>query len=111
VNDRDHSPRYPAYTGHPSYPTATARPIGRGVLIARLKAAEARGADKDTTISEQRAALDDLRHRLNRSEDERARAQAQLTALLANQRAAYRGAWWRWRRWLPELLAEDRGRR
>ena len=77
------------------------------MLIALLKA---RIADKDTTISEQRVALDDLRHRLNRSEDERARAQAQLTALLTNQ-SAYRGAWWRWRRWLPELLAEDRGRR
>jgi len=65
------------------------------VLIALLKA---RIADKDTTISEQRVALDDLRHRLNRSEDERARAQAQLTALLANQRSTYRWAWWRWRR-------------
>ena len=70
------------------------------MLIARLKTAEARVADKDKTISEQRAALDDLRHRLNRSEDERARAQAQLTALLTNQ-SAYRGAWWRW----PKLLA------
>src|SRR4051812_15318986 len=94
----------------PSYALATGR--GRGVLIARLKAAEARTADKDTTISEQRVALDDLRHRLNRSEDERARAQAQLTALLANQLSAYRRAAWRWRRWLPELLARrDRGRR
>ena len=57
-----------------------------GVLIARLEAAEARIADKDTTISEQRVALDDLRQRLNRAEEERAKAQAQLAAVLTDQR-------------------------
>src|SRR4051794_26686424 len=43
------------------------------MLTARLKAAEERIADKNVTISEQRVTLDDLRHRLNRARDERAR--------------------------------------
>src|SRR3954464_11713860 len=48
--------------------------------LARLDAAEARIADKDTTI-------DDLRRRLDASEAERRAAQAQVTALLTDQRS------------------------
>ena len=42
--------------------------------------------------------LDDLRHRLNQSEEERRRTQAQLTALLTDQRAVTgrRKWWWLW---------------
>jgi FtsZ-binding cell division protein ZapB len=41
--------------------------------------------------------VDDLRQRLNQSEEERRRAQAQLTALLTDQRSvAKRRKWWPW---------------
>ena len=53
-------------------------------------------ADKDTVIN-------DLRQRLDREGEERRQAQAQLTALLTDQREqtrpapAPRRSWWRWR--------------
>lgn len=58
-------------------------------LQARLEAAEQRIADKDKVI-------DDLRRRLDQSEDERRRKDHQLTALLTDQREKKKGAFWRW---------------
>jgi hypothetical protein len=40
--------------------------------------------------------LDDLRHRLDQSEEERRKTQAQLTALLTDQRPDRRRKWWPW---------------
>jgi hypothetical protein len=77
------------------------------VLMARLEAAEARIADKDSTIAEQRAALDDLRRRLDSADEERRR----LTMVLADLRTKSEivadspsspttpvRRWWQWRR-------------
>jgi hypothetical protein len=42
-------------------------------------------------------AVDDLRHRLDQSEEERRKTQAQLTALLTDQRSVTRRRkWWPW---------------
>src|SRR3954454_16760296 len=51
------------------------------VLIARLEAAEARIADKDATIAEQRPALDYLRRRLDSTDEERRRLRMVLADL------------------------------
>ena len=40
--------------------------------------------------------VDDLRHRLDQSEEERRKTQAQLTALLTDQRPDRRRRWWPW---------------
>jgi len=67
-----------------------------------------RPVDKDTTIAEQRAALDDLRRRLDQADvdhrqalDLLAAAQERIAALLTDQRAApplpARRLWWPWR--------------
>jgi hypothetical protein len=48
-------------------------------MKAKLEAAEQRVRDNETVI-------DDLRHRLDRESEERRQAQAQLTALLTDQR-------------------------
>ena len=40
--------------------------------------------------------VDDLRHRLDQSEEERRKTQAQLTALLTDQRPDKRRKWWTW---------------
>src|SRR5512132_3191354 len=40
--------------------------------------------------------VDDLRHRLDQSEEERRTTQAQLTALLTDQRSDRRRRWWPW---------------
>ena len=66
------------------------------VLAARLDAAEARIADRDELISEQRSMIDDMRRRLDAEAEERRR----LTAILADQRAAPAPSrrWWPWRR-------------
>lgn len=64
-------------------------------LQAKLDAATSRLADKDEVI-------DDLRRRLDASDEERRKTQAQLTSLLTDQRAAVqsepmpRRSWWRW---------------
>ena len=64
--------------------TATIREIQ-----AKLDAATERLADKD-------AVIDDLRQRLDREGEERRQAQAQLTALLTDQRETPpRRSWWR----------------
>jgi hypothetical protein len=60
-------------------------------LQAKLNAAIERLADKD-------AVIDDLRQRLDREGEERRQAQAQLTALLTDQRQQPRWSWWRWRK-------------
>jgi uncharacterized coiled-coil protein SlyX len=69
--------------------------------MARLEAAEVRIADKDVLIAEQRAALDYLQLRLTRADEERAKTQVQLAALLSDQRAttppSARRTWWPWR--------------
>ena len=65
--------------------------LGAQLESERTKTAglEARLADKD-------AVIDDLRHRLDREGEERRQAQAQLTALLTDQReASVRRSWWR----------------
>ena len=53
-------------------------------------------------LDDREAAIRDLRARLDASEQERRASQAQLTALLTDQRAAppapTRHSWWRWRR-------------
>src|SRR3954452_18225618 len=72
---------------------------------AEIQELRARLADKDTTITEQRAALDDLRRRLDQREadhrqalDRLAAAQERITALLTDQRTtAPTRRWWRWR--------------
>lgn len=61
-------------------------------LRAKLEAADQRLIDKD-------AVIDDLRERLDREGEERRQAQAQLTALLSDQRSPEpqpRRSWWRW---------------
>lgn len=58
-------------------------------LQARLEAAEQRIADKEEVI-------DDLRCRLDQSEDKRRRKDQQLTALLTDQREKPKRAFWRW---------------
>jgi excisionase family DNA binding protein len=64
-------------------------------LQAKLDAATSRLADKDEVI-------DDLRRRLDASDEERRKTQAQLTSLLTDQRVAAqlepmpRRSWWRW---------------
>lgn len=57
-------------------------------LLLRLETAETRIADKD-------AAIDDLRRRLDQSEEERRQAQAQVAALLTDRREPQsRRRWW-----------------
>lgn len=57
-------------------------------LLLRLETAEVRIADKD-------AAIDDLRRRLDQSEEERRQAQAQVAALLTDRREPQsRRRWW-----------------
>ena len=47
-------------------------------------------------LSDKDAVIDDLRQRLDREGEERRQAQAQLTALLADQRSPARRSWWPW---------------
>ena len=53
-------------------------------------------------LAEKDATIDDLRRRLDRSEEERRQAQERVTALLTDQRPAVqppaRRGWWPWRR-------------
>jgi molecular chaperone GrpE (heat shock protein) len=58
-------------------------------LEAKLAAATERLTDKDATIA-------DLRQRLDREGEERRQAQAQLTALLTDQRGSSHRSWWPW---------------
>lgn len=58
-------------------------------VVAKLEAAEQRVADKD-------AVIDDLRRRLDQSEEERRQVQARLTAVLTDQRPARQRKWWPW---------------
>lgn len=60
-------------------------------LLLRLETAEARIADKD-------AAIDDLRRRLDQSEEDRRQAQAQVAALLTDRREPLRRRWWHFSR-------------
>ncbi len=61
-------------------------------------------------LDDREAAIRDLRARLDASEQERRASQAQLTALLTDQRAVppapTRHSWWRWRR--RETAVEER---
>lgn len=60
-----------------------------GELRVQLEAARQRIADKDK-------AIDDLRRRLDLSEEERRRKDHQLTALLTDQREKSKNPFWRW---------------
>ena len=66
------------------------------VIRAKLEAAAERIADKDGVI-------DDLRQRLDTEGEERRKVQAQLTALLTDQRPKLeeptRRSWWRFGKW------------
>lgn len=91
---------------HRVYPPVTDEPVRNGQMTryvtpdetasirelqAKLDATTARVADKD-------AVIDDLRHRLDASEEERRKVQMQLTALLTDQseqEAPKRRSWWR----------------
>jgi hypothetical protein len=64
-------------------------PSDTGGLRVEVEMLRERLAEKDATI-------DDLRQRLDRSEDERRQAQERVTALLTDQRPpAERRGWWR----------------
>ena len=67
--------------------------LGAQLESERAKTAmlQERLADKDTVI-------DDLRQRLDREGEERRQAQAQLTALLTDQREPVRRRWWQRRK-------------
>ena len=75
---------------------------GHGAVQERLVAAEARIAEMVEAQRLRDAVIDDLRTRLDAADAERRQAQAQLTALLADQRAAppalARRSWLPWRR-------------
>lgn len=88
---------------HRVYPPITDKPVRNGQMThdvirhetasirelqAKLDAATERLVDKDVVI-------DDLRQRLDREGEERRQAQAQLTALLSDQREPARRSWWR----------------
>jgi hypothetical protein len=97
---------------HRLYPVADASGAAPGRnngAPAEIQELRARLADKDTTITEQRTALDDLRRRLDQADTDRrqaldrlAAAQERITALLTDQRATppaglpARRSWWRW---------------
>jgi hypothetical protein len=90
---------YPPVAAEPTTQPSTAEPGATGEvreLRARLAAAAERLADKD-------AVIEDLRRRLDAEAEERRRAQAQLTALLTDQRQqpapqpAARSWWKFWR--------------
>ena len=53
-------------------------------------------AERDRERKILQDAVDDLRHRLDQSEEERRKTQAQLTALLTDQRPNRRRKWWPW---------------
>ena len=96
---------------HRLYPVADASgaaPDRNSSAPAEIQELRARLGDKDTTIAEQRAALDDLRRRLDQADADRrqaldrlAAAQERITALLTDQRpapsASTRRSWWPWR--------------
>ena len=64
-------------------------PSATGELRVEVEMLRERLAEKDEVI-------DDLRRRLDQSEEERRQVQARLTALLTDQRPARRRKWWPW---------------
>jgi FtsZ-binding cell division protein ZapB len=52
------------------------------------------GLQREVTVL--REVVDDLRRRLDQSEEERRQVQARLTALLTDQRPVRRRKWWPW---------------
>jgi hypothetical protein len=92
VRDHEHS------TAHSTVQTA-GNPAGhKGVrgaaAFAEIRELRARLVEKDTQLA-------DLKHRLDRCDEERRQVQAQLTALLTDQRSAPpvpARRWWNWRR-------------
>jgi hypothetical protein len=87
VLDHEHS------TTHSAVQTARNTAEHKGVrgaaALAEIRELRARLDDKD-------AQLADLKYRLDRCDEERRQVQAQLTALLTDQRAAPPRRWWRW---------------
>ena len=80
--------------------TAEHRSVRGAAALAEIRELRARLADKD-------AQLVDLKYRLDRCDEERRQVQAQLTALLTDQRPAAPASappppaprrWWNWRR-------------
>jgi hypothetical protein len=68
-------------------------------LSAQLEAEKVRTASLEARIADKDTVIDDLRHRLDREGEERRQAQAQLTALLSDQRPKSpqpRRSWWHW---------------
>jgi hypothetical protein len=58
-------------------------------------------AERDRLLADREETIRDLRHRLDAEAEERRRTQAQLTALLTDQRRPAppaRRSWWPWRR-------------
>ena len=65
-------------------------------LSAQLEAERSKSAGLEARLADKDAVIDDLRQRLDREGEERRQAQAQLTALLTDQRAQpARRSWWR----------------
>ena len=69
--------------------------------LARLDAAEARIADKDTTIADLRHRLDEERAERRQTSDRLAAAQERIAALLTHQGASAAPSAASQRRWLP----------
>lgn len=65
-------------------------------ISAQLEAERSKSAGLEARLADKDAVIDDLRQRLDREGEERRQAQAQLTALLTDQRAQpARRSWWR----------------
>jgi len=68
-------------------------------LSAQLESERTKTAGLEARLADKDAVIDDLRHRLDREGEERRQAQAQLTALLTDQRTQReepaRRSWWR----------------
>jgi uncharacterized protein YhaN len=69
---------------------------GDGTAALRLRLAELQ-QERERERNDKESVIADLRQRLDASEEERRKVQAQLTALLTDQRLLKRRRWW-WRR-------------
>lgn len=95
---------FPAASHEAPHDTANGT-MRNGGLHTRVAELEARIAEKDDRLADAHDQIDDLRCRLDAEAEERRTAQAKLTAVLTDQRAASsvsglgpRRSWWPWPR-------------
>jgi len=88
---------YAPSDAHASSPRGDAHLRSNGASPA-IREFEARLADKDAVIDDLRRRLDEERADRRQTADRLAAAQERIAALLADQRASPRRAWWPWRR-------------